>query len=401
MAEGELSGLAKQVREADGAEQFDLAGYSQQRVQQFAQAAFSSPLPRTGVQLTFVVGGGKQVRQKYDALLPRWFSDALTAVGFAEDRGASKECPKTFKHQHDTGKNLIYLHVFPPGEDTAAAGEEEEEDDGAPTTVEAVLLRTELAQLQAACAARSRTYTSKKRCLKFLKEAKVEVAGIEAKMAARGALTPEEEQKYEEATEVDEKIKWLQGEMQQQVDAGRLTEREKSELVGEMEGKKEELEKQKEAAQGSAKKVERIEAALATVDEMVAKVRAAAAFPGVPPSASADLRPLYAKLKPLEVLQKRGGQYSIAELKLMGEIDEIKGQIETYEEWSREIFEEDEELRVRLNALKAAAKAKAKAKSASAWSAPVRRPVPSSRGRGGGYGGTGGAFSALANSDSD
>jgi hypothetical protein len=55
---------------------------------------------------TFVVGGGKKVRSKYREQLPKEFIEALRAVGYIEDRGASacKECQKMYKYQHDTDK---------------------------------------------------------------------------------------------------------------------------------------------------------------------------------------------------------------------------------------------------------------------------------------------------------
>jgi hypothetical protein len=55
---------------------------------------------------TFVVGGGKKVRSKYREQLPKEFIEALRAVGYIEDRGASacKECQRMYKYQHDTDK---------------------------------------------------------------------------------------------------------------------------------------------------------------------------------------------------------------------------------------------------------------------------------------------------------
>jgi hypothetical protein len=59
------------------------------------------------------------VRHKYAEELPRWLSAALRApppagAGFAEDRGAALGDARVFKHQHDLGQNLLYMHVFPP-----------------------------------------------------------------------------------------------------------------------------------------------------------------------------------------------------------------------------------------------------------------------------------------------
>jgi hypothetical protein len=43
------------------------------------------------------------------------YREALRTVGFEEDRGASAvmECAGTYKYQHDTDKDLKFIHVFP------------------------------------------------------------------------------------------------------------------------------------------------------------------------------------------------------------------------------------------------------------------------------------------------
>ena len=54
-------------------------------------SAFSLPLeaPTEMVRFTFVVGGGKLVRSKYDEDLPKWITAALREIGFSEDRSAA------------------------------------------------------------------------------------------------------------------------------------------------------------------------------------------------------------------------------------------------------------------------------------------------------------------------
>jgi hypothetical protein len=61
------------------------------------------------------VGGGKKTRAKYDPDMMKHLSMALSAAGLTEDRGASAcaECQGMYKYQHDTDKDLKYLHVFP------------------------------------------------------------------------------------------------------------------------------------------------------------------------------------------------------------------------------------------------------------------------------------------------
>ena len=67
------------------------------------------------VRVSFLVGAGKLGRQKYDKDLAKTLCRALIALGFDEDQGASciPQCQGFFKHQHDTDKNLKFMHVYP------------------------------------------------------------------------------------------------------------------------------------------------------------------------------------------------------------------------------------------------------------------------------------------------
>eukprot|EP00957_Ditylum_brightwellii_P102493 7811772-Ditylum_brightwellii.AAC.1 len=78
--------------------------------------AFSEPLPLNDmIRITFVTGAGKLGRQKYDEGAAKALTSTLRNLGFEEDRGAScvVECAGSFKLQHDTGKNLKTVVVFP------------------------------------------------------------------------------------------------------------------------------------------------------------------------------------------------------------------------------------------------------------------------------------------------
>ncbi|CAM9598067.1 unnamed protein product [Heterosigma akashiwo] len=127
------SGLAGEIRRVNAgeAEEFDLAGYTESRVDTLISAAFGAPLPATDmVKITFVVGAGKLARQKYDANLQKWVCAALRNLGFQEDKGASCmiDCAGTYKSQHDTGKNIMTVIIFPnvegPSGEEAKEGEE-------------------------------------------------------------------------------------------------------------------------------------------------------------------------------------------------------------------------------------------------------------------------------------
>ena len=67
------------------------------------------------IRITFVVGGGKLSRQKYDEKAMQTVTLALRELSFVEDRGAScvNECGGCYKTQHDTAKNVFTVVVFP------------------------------------------------------------------------------------------------------------------------------------------------------------------------------------------------------------------------------------------------------------------------------------------------
>jgi len=111
----QLKGLVREIRLSTANDEFDLAGYDEQRTTDMAKKAFGTPLTFTSqpLQFTFIVGGGKLVRSRYHDELRRWLSDSLKEIGYEEDRGGSLGSQGCFKHQHDTNLNLIKVHVFP------------------------------------------------------------------------------------------------------------------------------------------------------------------------------------------------------------------------------------------------------------------------------------------------
>ena len=124
MSEETAKKLAMEVRQSKESEQFDLAGYGPNSVAKMVQDAFTNPLPLDSmVRLSFVVGGGKKVRQKYNDGLVRELTSALSGIGFTEDKGAALalECAGQYKYQHDTSKDLMFVHVFPRVDPAAAA----------------------------------------------------------------------------------------------------------------------------------------------------------------------------------------------------------------------------------------------------------------------------------------
>merc|ERR1719491_781060 len=67
------------------------------------------------IRITFITGAGKLGRSRYDENCHKTVTSALRDQGYEEDRAAScvNECAGSFKSQHDTGKNLKTIVVFP------------------------------------------------------------------------------------------------------------------------------------------------------------------------------------------------------------------------------------------------------------------------------------------------
>ena len=107
--------LAKQLRAVDTydpQEKWDLSGFTQEQITELVPLAFSAPFPQP-LRFSFVVGGGRLVRARYDADLQKWLSTSLRELGFEEDRGASLGSVAAFKRQEDLAQNLVFFHVYP------------------------------------------------------------------------------------------------------------------------------------------------------------------------------------------------------------------------------------------------------------------------------------------------
>ena len=112
-----LSGLAKEIFYSIESDTYDLGNYTEERVKELIRKVFSSPLPNptrlllthsltyshslthslthsnsfkfSMIKITFVVGGGKLVRSKYDENLPKFCVSALRELNYNEDKSAA------------------------------------------------------------------------------------------------------------------------------------------------------------------------------------------------------------------------------------------------------------------------------------------------------------------------
>jgi len=355
------SGMAGKVRRAADSEEFDLANYDQVRCDELAKGAFSEPFPLAEmVRLSFVVGGGKLVRQKYSDDLPKIFMGSLAAVGYGEDNTAACEAASggKFKYQHDTGKNLKFVHVFPHISGATAqggleeGGEEEEEETQTP---EDILMTCDAEDFKELVDVQLPTYGQKKRLLDLLKARITKLEEIEAKMTKLEQLTSEEQALFDGVgvEDLKEKSKVVSAELQTMADAGRLTASEKAALVEQLEGRLEhaKAEMQKAEADGKQKRAQALGQQVETIRKTMSTVKDCSPI-GLPPLRhSNEIAKLQGKLIEIAKIEKeKKGHYSMAELTRIGERSEIEEAMGILKERSRGWLESDEVFQERLQA---------------------------------------------------
>lgn len=255
------AGMVKELRSSTESDEFDLGGMTSEQAHALVKASFGEKLPTAGmVRFTFVVGGGKGCRQKYRDDLTKDLCEALRGIGFEEDRAASCSlaCQGSYKHQHDTDKNLKFLHVFPNvTPKTKEEAQKEEAKESAEVTPEMLCAQASVDTYQRMVSVRAVSFAQKRVLLKKLSGMMTEFKTLEAKMMNRDPLSEEMMERYEllgEAELVD-KTTWLKAELETMLADGDLTKGEKTMVLGQLEPKLVQLETAvEEAKEGSKKK---------------------------------------------------------------------------------------------------------------------------------------------------
>jgi len=384
----EASGLAGRLRQANDSDQYDLSGYSKEQCVQLAKDAFTEPLPLSSmVRLSFVVGGGKLCRQKYSDDLPKDLCTALGAIGYQDDKAASCEMSSagSYKFQHDTSKNLKFVHVFPrvaPPEQEGDGGEGEE-GGGAAKGPADVLAESEMDEFRRMVAAHVTGYGPKRRLLEELKERLSRLEAAERKLIAREQLESSEQELYDTLTAdgLKAKILALTKELQQMVDEGQLTSAEKAQVLEQLDDKLTSLEAdlKKATDEGKAKLQAKLEEGKEKLKQTRKTVADHGSRPLLPLKHGKEVGQLHLKLQRLKRLEKESsGKYTMDELKRLGEMPELEEAISVLIERSRTWFEDDDTFNQRVQVCK---------REAVPAKAAAPRPAPASSG---GYGGGGG-----------
>ena len=247
-----VHGLAASIRAAKENEVFDLGGQSAATIQATVQAAFAEPLEGSHhggdngmIRITLVTGAGKQSRQKYDDNAHKAVVTALQQVGYQEDRTASgvMECAGLYKLQHDTGKNLKTVVIYPrivvrlqqntSKEKKAQHSDDDDEEEAlipedTPGYKLAVASMPTFANiLKTKCA----SWSQKKACLECLEALQDIVKTLDEKLMHGQPLTEPEQSFYNVVSQLDEKIATVKHESKQHVQEGQLTEYERNLLL--------------------------------------------------------------------------------------------------------------------------------------------------------------------------
>lgn len=361
-------------------ETFDLAGQNVSTISSNIEAAFAEPFPLTEmIRITFITGAGKLARQKYDEGAAKAVTSSLRKLGYEDDHAAScvVECGGSFKLQHDTGKNLKTVVVFPKitGEGSGAELEGEMEGmaigekesllpDGSPEQGIAMSSKTVFERmLQSKCP----TWSQKKGCVAAIEQVKTIVEQLDSKLLSGTPLTNAEQDLYDSVSisSLDEKEAYVKSQMHSQVENGNLTKQERDMLLNQVTDKIATLDKEIAQSQDKPKKLEKLTAMKQKAVErqaMLEKIE-----PKAPPRLrhEAEIQKLRVELQPLQQLEDgaKGRLLSVKETQTLARKDEILEEIAGLEEASRGWFEDNEAFEVRVAASRAASAAKAKQKS--------------------------------------
>ncbi|KAL7520345.1 hypothetical protein ACHAWX_005069 [Stephanocyclus meneghinianus] len=368
MSQTPVSGTAASIRASVESETFDLAGHSPTNIEGTITSAFSSPFPLSQmIRITFIVGAGKLSRQKYDDKAGQLVTSSLRKLGYVEDRAAScvNECGGSFKTQHDTGKNLFTVVVFPKLAEVRGDQEHPNINDSASeqypiaiplvegTPEHKVLLASE-ATFQKMLPSICPSWSEKKVCSEVLKAA-LDTADTMNSKLMMGTPLPEQEQQFYDAVGgsiVGTKLEFLKKTMQKQVESGSLTSNEREKLLEQVAERINSLDDEIQVAlqQSKEKKVANL---TIQKEKAIARKKMIEGRTPQPPhdlKHDAQIMKLKKKLQPLLKLEQssKGRLLTMKETKELAEKDEILEEIAQLEESSRGWFEDEDSFQARL-----------------------------------------------------
>ena len=370
-------------------ETFDLAGNSLSTIQSTISSAFAEPLDLTNemIRITFITGAGKLGRQRYDEGAAKTLTSTLRDLGYVEDRGAScvVECAGSFKSQHDTGKNLKTIVVFPKINDASSLGKKMDgmglgdgDGDGVggghgeeailtPGSVEEMIAMASMVTFEKMLSSKCPTWSQKKACNNMIGLIKDVVTSLDDKLFKGTPLSETEQDFYDscDLSVLEQKEQYVKKEMQKQVEGGNVTSLDRTRLLNQVGEKLEQLEVEIDDAtkNNKPKKLQKLKNQREKLTERKGTLEEIKPCAPAPLKNQGQIEKLRKDLQPLLKLEKevKGRLMSIKETAAMTRKEEIEEEIVYLENTSRGWFEEDEDFEERVEASRAKASAKAKA----------------------------------------
>jgi hypothetical protein len=343
-------GLAASIRSAEEHETFDLGGMTVDSIVSTLAAAFLEPFPvdtdMPMIRLTFVVGAGKQNRQKYDAGATKATVTALMNCGYQEDKGAScvLACAGFYKQQHDTGKNLKTVVVFPKfktcksEKDAATTTPEFMDTDSIPYKVAV----GSTAMLENMVIHKCPTWSQKKTLLGILEDLSSTIASLDDKLIHGTLLNGSEQAFYDEVIQLSQKQDHVKEKLHAQVEQGKVTAYELRQLKDHNTERLQELQQQGKPTGKALQRKELLDSITTPVPPLQLKYHA-------------ELGKLWKQVGPLLQLEQewkaQGDRLlTVKETQTMGKKEELLQAIDDYEQTSRGWLEDDDMFQSRLQA---------------------------------------------------
>lgn len=338
-----------------------MAGQNVTTIGHMIHDAFAEPFALDQmIRITLVTGAGKLGRQKYDENAAKAVTTALREAGFDEDRAASCviECAGTFKLQHDTGKNLKTVVVFPKvhnanqtnannNNPTAVNGKENVS--GAMSSMSLNGSTSPLVpgltaeQYKALTTSSSKTvfekmmeskcpsWVQKRQCLQFLDQIKQQVEELDQRLCKGTVLTDTEQTFYDTVSTpaIEEKQTIIKDQMHHLVEKGQITLEEKRLLLSQVSERIDHLTKEEATHAGNKARLEKIQALKTKALERKALLDKTTSQPPHGLRHEAEIRKLRKELQPLLELEAttKGRLLSIKETQTLARKDEILQEI--------------------------------------------------------------------------
>ncbi len=335
-------------------------------IEHMIRDAFTQPFELSEMlRLTFITGAGKLGRAKYDDNAARAMTTTLRELGYQEDRGASAmmDCAGSFKLQHDTGKNLKTVVVFPKvstmnGNPAISHDGNHNATNAASLieegSIEQKLIQTPINLFPKMVESKCETWNQKKSCTQVINKLKQLAESLDQKLMQGKPLTDPEQDYYNSVsiTVLEEKLTCLRDMMTAQVDSGRITTEEKKQLMEQITDRITTLSNEMSEAetQGKAKRVENLKAQLDKTKARQTKIQSASTI--LPPKLKNEdaIIKLRKEQLPLLELEKaaKGRLLSIKESQSMARKDEIENEVHELELSSRQWFETDSMFEARI-----------------------------------------------------